>query len=163
MGHTCEALHGFKPVMLMVLVLYKMVANDGMNLRILIAYRVMLAAAFPLALIFKRSLLLFICIHVIFFLTQSLTSVSNILLHLLACIRICFYLSYRVPLLMSTIDLDYYFRLEKLRLMTITGKARVLGTFIEVVGAMTFYKGVEIHIWTTHFKLLPPSQHQNFH
>lgn len=54
-----------KPAMVMVVVqilfagmnvLYKLVANDGMNLRILIAYRMMFAAAFmiPIALVFER-------------------------------------------------------------------------------------------------------------
>lgn len=56
---------GMKPVMVMVLVqilfagmniLYKLVADDGMNFTILIAYRMMFAAAFmlPLALVFER-------------------------------------------------------------------------------------------------------------
>lgn len=56
---------GMKPVMVMVLVqilfagmniLYKLVAEDGMNFTILIAYRMMFAAAFmlPLALGFER-------------------------------------------------------------------------------------------------------------
>ncbi|TXG53870.1 hypothetical protein EZV62_019126 [Acer yangbiense] len=64
----CEALKGVKPVMVMVVVqiayagmniFYKLAANDGMNLRVLVAYRMMFATVFiaPLALIFERGLL----------------------------------------------------------------------------------------------------------
>lgn len=62
---NCKAMEEMKPAMVMVVVqilfagmnvLYKLVANDGMNLRILIAYRMMFAAAFmiPIALVFER-------------------------------------------------------------------------------------------------------------
>ncbi|KAI9178535.1 hypothetical protein LWI28_027638 [Acer negundo] len=63
----CEALKAVKPVMEMVVVqiayagmniFYKLAANDGMNLRVLVAYRMMFATVFiaPLALIFERGL-----------------------------------------------------------------------------------------------------------
>ncbi|KAB2628481.1 WAT1-related protein [Pyrus ussuriensis x Pyrus communis] len=64
-GRICNALHGLKPVLLMVVVqfafagvnvLYKLAANDGMNLRILVAYRFIFGTAFllPIALFFER-------------------------------------------------------------------------------------------------------------
>ncbi|KAI9121770.1 hypothetical protein K1719_007160 [Acacia pycnantha] len=60
-----EVVDGLKPTILMVLVqilyvginiLYKLVVVDGMNLRIVIAYRFVFATAFmaPLAFIFER-------------------------------------------------------------------------------------------------------------
>lgn len=47
-------------------------------------------------------------------------------------------------------------RLEKLRLGTKAGKAKVAGTLMGIGGAMilTFYKGVEINLWETHVNLL---------
>ncbi|KAM1646611.1 hypothetical protein ACFXTN_007617 [Malus domestica] len=64
-GQICNALHGLKPVLLMVVVqfafagvnvLYKLAANDGMNLSILVAYRFIFGTAFllPIALFFER-------------------------------------------------------------------------------------------------------------
>ncbi|KAI3439303.1 WAT1-related protein, partial [Psidium guajava] len=58
-------MHGAKPVILMVAVqaafagvnvAYKLAANDGMNLRLVVAYRLLFATAFisPLALFFER-------------------------------------------------------------------------------------------------------------
>lgn len=57
------------------------------------------------------------------------------------------------------------YRLERLNLRSIAGKAKVLGTLMGIGGAMvlTFYKGVEINIWSTHVDLLHSSQQQNNH
>lgn len=65
MKNTCNAVQGLKPTLLMVLVqiafagvnvLYKLAVNDGMNLRVVVAYRFVFATAFiaPLALIVER-------------------------------------------------------------------------------------------------------------
>ncbi|WCJ29869.1 nodulin MtN21 /EamA-like transporter family protein [Euphorbia peplus] len=67
MGHIniCEALQGLKPVILMILsqmilagmnIFYKLAANDGMSMRILVAYRWMFASVFTvlLAFVFER-------------------------------------------------------------------------------------------------------------
>ena len=65
MGQIINILHGLKPAILMVIVqvvfagvnvLYKLAANDGMNLRILVAYRFIFATAvmIPLSLIVER-------------------------------------------------------------------------------------------------------------
>ncbi|EXB97308.1 hypothetical protein L484_024169 [Morus notabilis] len=64
-GQISEALHALKPALLMVVVqityagvnvFYKLAANDGMNLRIIVAYHFVFATAFilPLALIIER-------------------------------------------------------------------------------------------------------------
>ena len=47
-------------------------------------------------------------------------------------------------------------RLEKARLGTVAGKAKVAGTLMGIGGAMllTFYKGVEVNLWSTHVNLL---------
>lgn len=56
-------------------------------------------------------------------------------------------------------------RLERLNLGTIVGKAKVLGTLMGIGGAMllTFYKGAEIDIWSSHLNLLHDSQNQTRH
>ena len=61
----CNFLNGLRPVLVMLLIsvlgavlniLYKLVANDGMNLRIFVAYRVIFATVFmvPLAFVVER-------------------------------------------------------------------------------------------------------------
>ncbi|KAK4568542.1 hypothetical protein RGQ29_004092 [Quercus rubra] len=65
MGYLCNVIQSSKPGILMVVVqmvhagmniLYKLVSENGVNLRILFAYRMLFATAFmgPLALIFER-------------------------------------------------------------------------------------------------------------
>ncbi|XWS40299.1 hypothetical protein CRYUN_Cryun18bG0128500 [Craigia yunnanensis] len=111
MGRIRNLVHELKPPLLMVLVrvifagvnvMYKLAANDGMNLRIIIAYRFMFATVImvPLALILER--------------------------------------------------------MEKLAIGTLVGKVKVLGTLIGIGGAMvfTFYKGIEINIWSTDVNLV---------
>ena len=72
MERICRVLQGLKPALLMVLVqvafaavnvLYKLAADDGMSLKIIVAYRFIFATAFmaPLAFIVERFGLL-ICI-----------------------------------------------------------------------------------------------------
>jgi hypothetical protein len=65
--NLCNVVQGLKPTLLMVMVqmtfagvnvLYKLAVNDGMNLRIVVAYRFIFATAFiaPLAFVLERSL-----------------------------------------------------------------------------------------------------------
>ena len=65
MGYLCNVIQSSKPGILMVVgqmvyagmnILYKLVSENGVNLRILIAYRMLFATTFmvPLALIFER-------------------------------------------------------------------------------------------------------------
>ena len=55
-----------------------------------------------------------------------------------------------------TFILALSFRLEKLNITTTGGKAKVVGTLLGIGGAMilTFYKGVELNLWSTHVDLL---------
>lgn len=63
--HASEVINKLKPVIVMIVIqfsyagmniFYKLAANDGMNLRVLVAYRWIFSTAFiaPLALIFDR-------------------------------------------------------------------------------------------------------------
>ncbi|GMH29190.1 hypothetical protein Nepgr_031033 [Nepenthes gracilis] len=60
-----------------------------------------------------------------------------------------------------TFILAIFIRLERLRLRTITGKAKVLGTLTCIGGAMllNFYKGKEIKLWSTNINLIKQGQH----
>ncbi|CAL8997957.1 unnamed protein product [Prunus brigantina] len=176
----CNALHDMKPVLLMVAVqfsfagvniFYKLATNDGMSSRILVAYRFLFGTAFllPLALIFERKsrpkltwmVLLQGFLSGLFggslsqnLYIQSLTLTSATFASAIAQL---------IPALTFVFAITC--RLERLNLRSIAGKAKVLGTLMGIGGAMvlTFYKGVEINIWSTHVDLLHSSQQQNNH
>ena len=46
--------------------------------------------------------------------------------------------------------------MERLAIGTVAGKAKVLGTLLSISGALvlTFYKGVELNLWSTNINLL---------
>lgn len=49
-----------------------------------------------------------------------------------------------------------WIRMERLKIGKIAGKAKVVGTLLGIGGALilTFIKGAEIHIWSSHINLL---------
>ena len=53
--------------------------------------------------------------------------------------------------------------MESLAIRTNVGKAKVLGTILSIGGAMilTFYKGVEMNIWSTNINLLHHHHHHH--
>ncbi|XP_065871957.1 WAT1-related protein At1g68170-like [Euphorbia lathyris] len=174
MGHVGEVLHGLKPVILMILsqmilagmnIFYKLAANDGMSMRVLIAYRWIFASVFtvPLALIFERKNRPKFTWKVLLFsfltglsggcLTQNLIAESMVLTsatYVSAIINLvpCFTLIFSAVL-----------GIEKLGLETRVGKAKVSGILIGISGTMiiTFYKGVELKIWSTNNNLFKPN------
>ncbi|XP_059292223.1 WAT1-related protein At1g25270-like [Lycium ferocissimum] len=165
MGKICDKVHGLKPVIMMVFIqianagmslLYKLASNNGMSLRVLIAYRFLFAAAtvVPLALYFDRQsrpkltwmvmLLAFLCALFGGSMAQNLFAASLVLTSATfatAVINLIPGITFVVAIL---------FRLEKLGLKTRAGQAKVLGTLIGIGGAMllTFYKGLEIQTWS---------------
>ncbi|KAJ7949480.1 WAT1-related protein [Quillaja saponaria] len=171
---------GLMPVISMVMVqiayavmniLYKMGVEDGMSMRILIAYRMAFASAFMvfLALLLERKkmpkftwLILFQaflcglfggCLFQILY-VEGLALSS-------ATFAVAIYnLSPAVTLIMAII-----FGLEKLALPTVVGKAKVVGLVLGFGGAMlfTFYKGVEIKLWSTHIDLFHHHESTNSH
>lgn len=167
----CNRLHGMKPTMMMVMVqvalagvniFYKLAANDGMSMRIMVAYRFMFAAAavVPLALYFERNsrpkltwMVLFEAFLCAFFggsLAQNLYGQSIIM----TSATFASATTNLIPAL--TFIIAVFFRLEKFELKTKAGKAKVTGTLICLGGAMllTFYKGAEINLWSTDLGLL---------
>ncbi|KAE8724735.1 WAT1-related protein [Hibiscus syriacus] len=167
-------LHGLKPAMLMVMaqvmfagvnVLYKLAANDGMSLRIIVAYRFIFATAVmvPLALILERKrpkltwtifLQAFLCALLGGSLPQNMYIEG---LTLTSATFVCA-MTNLTPAI--TFIVAVTIGLEKLAFKTIPGKAKVLGTAIGIGGAMllTFYKGLQINI-STHIDLLPHGHH----
>ncbi|XP_073282948.1 WAT1-related protein At1g68170-like isoform X3 [Primulina huaijiensis] len=57
------------------------------------------------------------------------------------------------------------FGMEKLGLKTIADKAKVMGTFLSIGGSMllTFYKGLEVKIWSTHVHIIQTNKHADGH
>ncbi|CAH2033959.1 unnamed protein product [Thlaspi arvense] len=143
-------------------VLFKLTAKDGANLRVLVAYRLVFAtlSMLPLALIFEREkrpeftwrLLL------LAFLSGLLGAAIPNFLYLpgLALTSATFSTAVSILGPLITLVLSLVFRLETLRLGSNEGRAKLVGTLLGATGAIVFvfYKGVEIHIWSTHVDLL---------
>ncbi|XP_059653384.1 WAT1-related protein At1g68170-like [Cornus florida] len=171
MERICNAVHGLKPVMMMVVVnmamagvnvLYKLAANDGMSLRVLVAYRFLFAAAFIVPLAFyverkSRPKLTWVVLGQAFLcglfggsLAQNLYIESLVL----TSATFASAMSNLIPAI--TFIMAVSFGLESLVWSSMAGKAKVVGTLMGMGGAMllTFYKGVEVDIWSTHVDLL---------
>ncbi|KAK4802592.1 hypothetical protein SAY86_000795 [Trapa natans] len=171
MQRACKELYGMKAALVMVFVqtafagvnvLYKLAANDGMSLQVLVAYRFLFAIAFmvPLALIFERKnrpklswtvlLQAFLCG------LFGGTMAQNLYLESLALTSATYSSAMTNLIPIMTFILAVSFGLERLRLGTMAGKAKVVGTLVGIGGAMllTFYKGPKINLWDTHVNLL---------
>ncbi|GER47160.1 nodulin MtN21 /EamA-like transporter family protein [Striga asiatica] len=171
MGNFCDLIHGLKPTMMMVTVqvvlagvniFYKLAGNNGFSLRVLIAYRFLFAAAtvVPLALVLERknrpkltwkiAFQAFICALFGGSLAQNMYAESLVL----TSATFAAAMSNLIPAV--TFVLAIFFRMERLGLNTRAGKAKVAGTVLCIGGAMvlTFYKGCQVNIWSTHFDLL---------
>ncbi|KAK9733523.1 hypothetical protein RND81_04G072900 [Saponaria officinalis] len=169
-----------KPILLMVIVqisfalvniLYKLAADDGMNLRILVAYRFIFASAFivPLAFFVERKSRpkltwtvlgqAFLCGLLGGSLVQNLFLESIVLTSATTATA----LANLVPGV--TFVLGALFRVEKTSLNTLPGKAKIFGTILGIAGAMvlTFVKGIEIKMWSVHTHILNHPAHESTH
>lgn len=164
-------LHELKPTLVMFLVqivyslvniCYKLAANDGMNLSVLVGYRFLFGAAFilPVALFVERkkrpkltrkiALYGFLCglfggsvgqnLYLKSLVMTSATFVSA--------------MTNLVPAITFIVAISL--RLERLAWSSAAGKAKVFGTMVGICGAMiiTFYKGAELNLWNTNINLL---------
>ncbi|KAK7363204.1 hypothetical protein VNO77_05336 [Canavalia gladiata] len=180
MKEMLSVLERVKPDMLMVFVqvslaavnvIYKIAINDGMSMRVATAYRLIFASAFtvPLALFFdrkKRPKLTWRALFLGFLcglFGQSLY--LNLYLEGLALTSATFMLAMTNLIPAITFIMAISSRYEKLNFGTAEGKAKVVGTIIGIGGAMlmTFYKGVEINIWSSKINLMHPHQNQIGH
>ncbi|KAG8503806.1 hypothetical protein CXB51_001908 [Gossypium anomalum] len=170
MGEIIKILHGLKHAMLMVViqvifagvnVLYKLAANDGMSLRIIVAYRFLFATAVmvPLSLLVERErpkLTWTILLQAFLCALLGGTLSQNLYIESMALTSATFVsaMSNLTPAI--TFTMAIIMGLEKLGFRTMAGRAKVLGTVIGIGGAMllTFYKGLQINMGSTHFHLL---------
>ncbi|GLT95102.1 hypothetical protein SLE2022_128050 [Rubroshorea leprosula] len=176
MGQMLDHIRGLKTAVAMVVaqviitgvnVLYKLTADAGVNLMVIVAYRFMFATVFmvPLALIVERerpkmTLTIFFQAFL-----SGLTgaSLSQILyLESLKFISATFVSAMFNLAPAMTFVLAICFRMENLGLKTMHGKAKVLGTLVGIGGAMVlaFYKGIQVKIFSTHVHLLHHHQDQ---
>ncbi|XP_004485529.1 WAT1-related protein At1g25270-like [Cicer arietinum] len=175
MKDICNVVQDLKPTLLMVVVqiafaivniLYKLAVNDGMNLRIVVAYRYIFSTAFiaPLAFFLERKKRTKMSWMILF---QSFLCglfggalAQNFYLEALA-LTSATYASAMANLIPAvTFIMALSLGMEKLNLRTKAGKAKIIGTLIGIGGAMvlTFVKGVEIKMGSFHLNLL---HHQN--
>ncbi|OVA16861.1 Drug/metabolite transporter [Macleaya cordata] len=163
----CNIVHGLKPAIVMVVVqivfagmnvFYKLAINDGMNMKILVAYRSLFATAFvvPIAIFFERKIRPKLTWIVVFqaFLCGLFgsTLAQNLYVASLNLTSATFASAMTNLIPAITFIMAIAFGLEMLGFESMAGKAKVLGTLIGIGGAMllTFYKGVEIPMWSTH-------------
>ncbi|XP_054803936.1 WAT1-related protein At1g68170-like [Prosopis cineraria] len=171
MAGVGDVVEGLKPAMLMVVlqltyaginVLYKLAVNDGMNLRILIAYRYMFATLFiaPLALFLERSKRPKMTWSVLFqaFLCGVFGGVmsQSFYLESLALTSATFASAMANLTPAITFLMAVSFSLERLSVRTVAGQLKIIGTIIAIGGAMvlTFLKGTKIDTGSFHVILL---------
>ncbi|CAM0901541.1 unnamed protein product [Alopecurus aequalis] len=164
-------MEGMKPVAGMVVVqfvfagvniFYKLAVCDGMDMRVLIAYRYLFASVVlaPLAYYVERKkrtkmtwrviLLSFVCGLCGGSLAQNLY-ISGMKL---TSATFASAMTNLIPAI--TFVLAVLFRYERLAVRTVPGQAKVAGTLLGVGGAMllTFYKGAQVDLWPpTHVNL----------
>ncbi|KAL6515272.1 hypothetical protein OROHE_018904 [Orobanche hederae] len=165
-------LHGLKPALLMVLVqsLYalvnvvcKLAANDGMSVSVLVAYRLMFGAASiaPVAFLAEREKEAKVNmedshVDVSRWFIRGITG-ADLILEKFGSDFSYFYLCHDQSYSSYYIHHGHLFEgLEKPKLNSAAGKARVLGTIMGMGGAtiLTLYKGPYLNIWTTNINLL---------
>ncbi|KAK7246803.1 hypothetical protein RIF29_41673 [Crotalaria pallida] len=166
-----------KPAMLMVVVqianswvnvMYKLAVNDGMSMRVIVAYRYVFATAFiaPLAFFLERKTRPKMTWTVLF---QALLCglfggvlPQNLNLEALTLTSVTFTTAVANLIPVVTFILSISFGLEKLNLRAAAGRAKIIGTIIGIGGAMilTFVKGVEVNVLSFHVNLF---NHKNGH
>ncbi|KZV25968.1 hypothetical protein F511_08913 [Dorcoceras hygrometricum] len=167
----CAAAQELKPIILMILnqiasggvnVFYKLAVADGMKVKILVVYRLAFASIFlaPIALVFERksrprfSKMIALQAFVSGLLGGSLGSNLNAESIVLTSATFTTAMYNLIPAL--TFALAVVFRLEKLEIRKPAGKAKVFGSMLSIAGAMvlSFYKGMNVTLWSTHVDLL---------
>ncbi|XP_065629826.1 WAT1-related protein At1g25270 [Quercus suber] len=176
MESACNVLHGLKPTILMVVVqfafagvnvFYKLAVNDGMNLRVIVAYRFLFASAFiaPLAFVLERKTRPKLTWVVMFqaFICGLLggTLAQNLYFESFAFTSATFAVAMSNLNPAITFVLATSVGLEKPAVGTLGGMTRIAGTVVGIGGAMLFtlYRGVKIDLWSTHVDLLHCQEH----
>ncbi|KVI01798.1 hypothetical protein Ccrd_019919, partial [Cynara cardunculus var. scolymus] len=172
-GKICNVVYGLKPVLLMVAVqttfagvnvFYKLAANDGMNLPVLVAYRFLFSTAFivPLAFFVERFGIRLISVLNLEEEAENDLDAQNFYIKALSLTSATFAASTTNLMPVITFVLAVCFRMERLGWKTTPGAAKIMGTVIGVGGAMllTLYKGADLHLWETNVDLLHGQHHE---
>ncbi|KAL3729659.1 hypothetical protein ACJRO7_026743 [Eucalyptus globulus] len=166
-----EATHEMKAALMMVVVqvafgginiLYKLTVSNGMNLSVVIAYRFMFATTVlaPLAFFLERKsrpkITWTVLVQAFFCALLGGSMGQNLYLASLSMTSATYASAMANLVPAVTFVLAVSLGLEKVRVRTVAGKAKAAGTLMGIGGAMllTFYKGAEVNLWSTHVNLL---------
>ncbi|KAJ0097470.1 hypothetical protein Patl1_27732 [Pistacia atlantica] len=141
-------------IVAMVNIFYKLAVNDGMSVRILIAYRFIFATAcvVPFALIFERTNRPKLTWTIVFQGTLcglfGCSLSQNLMIKSITLTSATFATAMVNLIPALTFILTVLFRLESLEIRKMSGIAKVAGTLVSLSGGMVliFYKGSEIKI-----------------
>ncbi|PHT31861.1 hypothetical protein CQW23_28198 [Capsicum baccatum] len=144
------------------IVLSKVAADDGMTMRVMVAYRWIFATAFlgPIAIVVewnKRPKLTWTVVVQAFLSGLLGGSLFSILFYTSVIMTSATFATAIYNLIPAmTFVIAVLLRFENLSFDKVSGKAKVMGTMICVGGAMllTLYKGVEVHMWPIKINLL---------
>ncbi|MCD7455923.1 hypothetical protein HAX54_030172 [Datura stramonium] len=144
------------------IVLAKVAADDGMTMRVMVAYRWIFATAFlaPIAVLVewnKRPKLTWTVITQAFFSGLLGGSLFSILFYTSVVMTSATFATAIYNLIPAmTFVIAVLLRFENLSFDKVSGKAKVMGTIICVGGAMvlTLYKGIDVHMWPIKIGLL---------
>ncbi|KAG7586254.1 EamA domain [Arabidopsis thaliana x Arabidopsis arenosa] len=167
----CEMWREMKDITAMVVVqiasaglniFFKLAMDDGMNPSVLVAYRLLFATLFmlPLSFIFQRKkrpdftwrlMLLALISGLLGVVIPSILTIAG-----LALTSATFTSAAGVLTPLITFIFAALLRIESVRLGSSVGLAKVFGTLFGVGGALVFifYRGIEIHPWSTHVDLV---------
>ncbi|OMO83622.1 Drug/metabolite transporter [Corchorus olitorius] len=142
-------------------IFYKLAVLDGMNMEVLVAYRLMFATAtlIPLALILERNSITKLTWRIVFqgFLSGLFGGALGPILFIasLTLTSTTFATSMANLIPVATLILAVILRLEKMDIRTKAGQANLVGILVSIGGAMvlTFYKGKEFKLWSTNINL----------
>ncbi|CAN4081124.1 unnamed protein product [Withania somnifera] len=153
------------------IVLSKVAADDGMTMRVMVAYRWIIATAFlgPIAIVVewnKRPKLTWTVIVQAFLSGLLGGSLFSILFYTSVIMTSATFATAIYNLIPAmTFVIAVLLRFENLSIDKVSGKAKVVGTMICVGGAMllTLYKGVEVHMWPIKINLLDHANEATAH
>ncbi|CAH2051417.1 unnamed protein product [Thlaspi arvense] len=141
-------------------IIFKLVVEDGVNVRVVVAYRLIFATIFMflVAFIFQRLVYKYTyntCMMHSSFKAYSTAGPNLLLAEALARTTATFISTAYILVPFVTFVLAAVLRMEIVQLESNYGKAKVIWTLLGVGGAFLFvlYKGKEIHLWSTHIYL----------
>ncbi|GLT85972.1 hypothetical protein SLE2022_041370 [Rubroshorea leprosula] len=145
---------------------YKLAANDGMSLRVIIAYRLMIATVVstPFALFLEwkswETLTWTICLQAFLCGLFGGSLAQTLYLQSMVYTSATFVSAINNLVPVFTLVMAVFSRLETLKLGMVAGKAKLMGILIGIGAAvmLTLYEGAEIKIWSTNINLLHPDQ-----